>query len=62
MLDNSENIIQVGDFNLLNVDWINGLVVSPVNSISQHFLIQNKYSDVFTTKGLYWLREKDIRC
>ena len=37
----SENILMVGDFNLPNEDWVNGLVVSSVNSISQHFRIQN---------------------
>ena len=59
--DKSENIIVVESFNLLNVDWINGLVGSPVNFISQHFRIQNEYLDLFTTKGLYCFLE-DTRC
>ncbi len=33
----------VEDLNLPNVDWLNGLVVSPINSISQHFNIQNEF-------------------
>ena len=48
--DKSENIIMVEDFNLPYVDWVNSLVVSPVNSISQHFRIQNKYLNLFQQK------------
>ena len=33
----------VGDFNLPNVDWLNDFVVTPVNSISQYFIIQTEY-------------------
>ena len=51
----------VGDFNLPNVDWVNDLAVSPVNSISQHFRIQNEYLDLFTTKGWYWFIEETRR-
>ena len=32
--DISENIIIMGDFNWPNLDWVIGLVVYPVNSIS----------------------------
>ena len=49
----------VGDFNLQNVDWVNSLGVSPVNSISQHFRRQDEYLDLFTTKGLYWFIEEE---
>ena len=48
----------VGEFDILNVDWVNGLVVSPGNSISQHFRIQ----DLLTTKGQYWFIKEDTRC
>ena len=34
MLDNSENILIVGDFNLPNVDLVIGLVVSSLRLIS----------------------------
>ena len=46
--DKSEYIIMIGDFNLSSVDCLNGLVLSPVNSISQHFRIRNEYFDIFT--------------
>ena len=49
----------VKDFNLPNVDWVNGLVVSPVNSISQHFRIQNEYLDLFIMKGSDCFREEN---
>ena len=49
----------VRDFNLSNVVWVNILVVSPGNSISQHFGIQNEYFDLFTTKGFYWFIEEE---
>ena len=42
--------IIVEDFNLPNIDWVNGFGLSPLNSIHQHFRIQNKYLDLFTIK------------
>ena len=35
-LNKSENILKVGDFNLPNVDWVYGLVVSHVYSTFQN--------------------------
>ena len=60
--DNSENIIMVEDFNLPNVDWVNGLLVSPVNSISQYSRIQNKYLDLLTTKRFLWFIGEYTKC
>ena len=57
----ASDIIIVRDFNLLNDDWVNGLVVSSVNSIRKYFRIQNEYLDLFTTKALYWFIEEDTR-
>ena len=48
--DKSGNIIMDGYLNLPNVDWANGLFVSPLNSIRQHFRKQNEFLDLFTTK------------
>ena len=35
-----ENIIMVGEFNLPNVDWVNGIVLSPMNSVNQKMIMQ----------------------
>ena len=53
-----ENILMVGDFNLPNVDWVNGIVLSPIDSIDQKMIMQNEYLDLFTTKGLHWYIEQ----
>lgn len=59
----SENIIMVGDFNLPNVDWVNGIVLSPIDSIDQKMVMQNDYIEMFTTKGLHWYIEQEpTRC
>ena len=52
----------IRDFDLPYVDLLNGFVVSPVNSISQHSRMPNKYLELFTTKGLYKFIEEDSRC
>ena len=54
-----ENIIMVGDFNLPNVDWVNGIVVAPIDSIDQKIITQNEYLDLFTAKGLHWYIEQE---
>ena len=38
--DKSKTIIMVGDLNLPDVHWVNDLLLSPFNSISQYFRIQ----------------------
>ena len=45
--DKYENIVMVKDFNLPNVDWMNGLVVSSINSICQHSRIKKKQTFTF---------------
>ena len=58
-----ENIIMVGDFNLPNVDWVNGIVLSPMDSLNQKMIMQNEFLDLFTTKGLHWYIEQEpTRC
>ena len=42
----------VRDSSLLNLDLLDGFVVSPVNSICHYFRTQIKYLDLFTTKVL----------
>jgi hypothetical protein len=50
----SPNIIMVGDFNLPNIDWLNGIVLAPTDSLDQKIIVQNEYIDLFTTMGLHW--------
>ena len=58
-----ENTIMVGDFNLPNVDWVNGIVLSPIDSLNQKMIMQNEFLDLFTTKGLHWYIEQEpTRC
>ena len=56
------NIIMVGDFNLPNVDWAQGIVVGPVDTIDQKLVLQSEYLDLFTTRGLHWYLEEPTRC
>ena len=52
-----ENIVMVGDFNLPNTDWSNGIVNCPLDSTDHRFIMQNEYLDLFTTMGLHWYIE-----
>lgn len=56
-----QNIVMVGDVNLPNVDWTNGIVLGPVDTIDQKLVIQNEYLDLFTTMGLHWYVEEPTR-
>lgn len=56
------NIIMVGDFNLPNVDWINGIVLGPVDTVDQKLALQDEYLDLFTTMGLHWYLDEPTRC
>lgn len=58
-----ENVIMVGDFNLPNIDWVNGIVLCPVDSKDQKMITQNEYLDLFTSKGLRWYIDREpTRC
>ena len=62
LLHGSGKKLFVGDFYLPNVDWVYGLLVSPVNSISPHFGIQNDNKDLFTSDFIcLWKNILDVK-
>ncbi len=51
--DNSELII-VGDFNLPDINWVSGRVLTPDGTTNEALVNQNEYMDIIIQKGLVW--------
>ena len=60
----NQNIIMVGDFNLPNVDWDNGIVICPTNTSNKSYLVQQAYLDLFRLHNLTWSLDNSMisRC
>lgn len=58
--DYEKNVVVVGDFNLPNVDWKQGFVVKPENSVDKGLNMQSEYLDLFLAKGFTWFLEEQI--
>ena len=52
--DCDKNIVVVGDLNLPNVDWKQGIVISPENSCDKGLNMQNEFLELFIAKGFSW--------
>ena len=48
-------LVIVGDFNLPDVSWNNGVVNSPMGTTNKCLLMHNKFMDMFKYKNLQWL-------
>ena len=58
--DCDKNVIFVGDLNLPNVDWKNGIVIRPENSTDKYLNMQSEFLDLFIAKGFSWYIEDQI--
>ena len=58
--DCDKNVIVVGDINLPNVDWKQGIVIKPENSTDKFLNMQSEFLDLFITKGFSWFVEDQI--
>ena len=53
-LPSDYSIIIVGDLNLPNVDWSEGIVHAPVNTQNSLLNMQIKFLEMFQTNNLHW--------
>ena len=53
-LPSDYSIIIVGDLNLPNVDWSEGIVHAPVNTQNSFLNMQIKFLEMFQTNNLHW--------
>ena len=58
--DCEKNIVVVGDLNLPNVDWKQGIVSGPENTKDKNLALQREYLDLFIAKGFSWFIEDKI--
>ena len=58
--DCEKNVILLGDLNLPNVDWKNGIVIKPENSTDKYLNMQSEFLDLFVAKGFSWFIEDQI--
>ena len=58
--DCDKNVVVVGDLNLPNVDWKQGVVIKPENSIDKFLNMQCEFLDLFIAKGFSWFVEDQI--
>ena len=59
-LSNDHEIIIVGDFNLPNVSWNDGVVKCPINTVNKYFIMQSSYLQFFSAFNLQWVLTDDI--
>ena len=50
----------MGDLNLPDVDWKQGIVIAPENSIDKKLAMQSEFLDLFIAKGFSWYIEDKI--
>ena len=58
--DCDKNIIIVGDLNLPNVDWKQGIVKKPENSNDKFLNMQSEFLDLFLSKGFSWFIQDEF--
>ena len=59
-LSNDSEIIIVGDLNLPNVSWNDGIVKCPINTVNKSYIMQSSYLQFFSTFNLQWVLTDDI--
>ena len=59
-VSNDSEIMILGDFNLPDVSWNNGIVKCPINTLNKSYVIQNLFLDFFVTNNLQWVISDDI--
>ena len=52
--DNEFETVMIGDFNLPNVSWENGMVKAPIGTNNKVLTNQEKYVNLFNDKGMSW--------
>ena len=58
--DCDKNIVIVGDVNLPNVDWKQGIVRKPENSNDKFLNMQSEFLDLFISKGFSWFVHDEV--
>ena len=58
--DCDTNVVVVGDLNLPNVDWKQGIVIKPENSNDKFLNMQSEFLDLFIAKAFSWFVEDEI--
>ena len=58
--DCDKNVVVVGGLDLPNVDWKQGIVIKPENSIDKFLNMQSEFLDLFIAKGFSWFVEDHI--
>ena len=56
----SHELIIVGDFNLPDLSWNDGLIKCPTDTVNQNFLIQQIFLDFFLEHDLYWALDDSV--
>lgn len=54
-------IIIVGDFNLPDVSWDNGIVKCPIETIDKKYVIQKMFLNLFYKHNLQWVLGDDVK-
>eukprot|EP00116_Pleurobrachia_bachei_P007917 sb/3468179/ len=58
---NDHELIFMGDFNLPDVSWDNGVVNCPQDTCNQKYVIQQLFLDFFVNHGLRWVIGDDVK-